>query len=87
MQTLNRQQRQLYKLLQKNTSAVGSTEWDVYINKNGTLDLRHNTETKTGWRFFESMYSLEIDENTTDTNTEINWICYNVKKKLFSECE
>lgn len=44
-------------------SCAGSTEWDIYVNAEGTFDCRHNTHTLAGWFQVFDFYDCELEEN------------------------
>lgn len=53
---------QLANLVKNNHDLFGSTDWDIYVNDEGTLDIRHNTHSTEGWYMFSDLYNWWTDD-------------------------
>ena len=56
----------LAQILLENREHFGSTDWDIYIHEDETLDCRHNTHSTDGWTRIIDLYSWQYDEETFD---------------------
>ena len=56
----------LARILLENREHFGSTDWDIYIHEDGTLDCQHDTRSTSGWTELIDLYSWEYDEETFD---------------------
>ena len=63
----------LAEILLANEDRVGSTSWDVYVKKDGTLDVRHNTHDNSEWYEIYDFYS-GYDELGDDTEELAGWL-------------
>ncbi len=73
METIKINATELAEILINNLDRVGSTSWDVYITKNGRLDIRHNTHDLGDWFEVYDFYS-GYDELGDDINELAEWL-------------
>ena len=66
----------LAQILFENREHFGSTDWDIYIYEDGTLDCRHITHSTSGWTELIDLYSWQYDEETFDLplNEIASWL-------------
>lgn len=53
-----------------NTDKIGSTDWDIYVDKNGRLDCRHSTNSMDGWYEIIDLYSFWGDDETINSTPD-----------------
>ena len=52
----------LAQILLESREHFGSTDWDIYIHEDETIDCRHNTYSTNGWIKIIDLYSWQYDE-------------------------
>lgn len=63
MEILKIKKDDLIKELTAGLKRAGSTEWKIYVNLNGDVDLRHNTYNNNEWHELMDMYCFSDYEN------------------------
>lgn len=68
---------EIANIVYENRNKIGSTDWGLYVDESGTLDLRHDTHDLWGWYEISDMYSWWIGEDEFedwDSEEYGNWI-------------
>jgi len=75
MKTIEIHVNELAKTIVENIHYAGSTEWDVYVNDDGIIDVRHNTHPNGDWYEVYDFYSSWSKDELADTKQEsIDWL-------------
>lgn len=56
----------LVRVLASSLKHAGSTDWDIYVNEDGDVDLRHNTHPTDGWYEIIDLYNCAYDDTDFD---------------------
>lgn len=68
---------ELANILYENCDKIGSTDWDIYTDKYGTLDIRLNTYDLDSWYEIADLYSWwngDDEFNDFDAEEYGNWL-------------
>ena len=83
MYTIQIKKTDLVTTLQEELKHAGSTNWDVYVNAHGLLDVRHNTCDNRDWYEIIDLYSADLENNGKhpgddgyDYRSSAEWIVY-----------
>lgn len=71
MQTVKIKKSELINEIQKSVKKFGSTDWAIYFDTHGNIDLRHNTESLEGWIELIDLYSID-DYSDSEGNYHID---------------
>ena len=64
MTTIKIKKTELIKAIASVAEHFGSADWDVFVDVDGAVDARHNTEINAEWDEFVDLYTLGYtDEN------------------------
>ena len=75
MKTIEINVRELAKTIINNIHLAGSTEWDVYVNEDGIIDVRHNTHPNGDWYEVYDFYSSWSKSDLSESKQEnIDWL-------------
>lgn len=84
MNTIQIKKSDLAATLQKALKYAGSTDWDVYVNAQGLLDVRHNTHDNRDWYEIIDLYSADLENDGKYPNDDgynyrssAEWIVFN----------
>lgn len=88
MTTIKIKKSDLIKELSTAVEYFGSTDWDIYVSADGSVDTRHNTYSTSGWDEIIDLYYLGdySDENDNIPGDE-NYDARGVAEWLVNETD
>lgn len=67
--TIEIKKEDLVRVLASGLKHAGSTDWDIYVNEDGSVDLRHNTHPTEGHEIID-LYNCAYDGTDFDNPEE-----------------
>jgi hypothetical protein len=76
MKTIKINPTKLAKIILDNTDKAGSTEWDIYTDINGNLDVRHDSNVSQDWyQIYDLYYGYSEDQLICDSLQKLaDWL-------------
>lgn len=70
MKTIEISSKKFAEIVLSNTDKIGSTDWDIYTDLDGRLDLRHQTHNNADWYEVCDLYNFWNDDETLSSSVE-----------------